>query len=91
MFLERMEVLEYRQNFEVEQSTFPDTTNSETPRKLDFSLTCVCLSVRLSVCAKKFVSGYLTKELTDLNENYGSGGLGGGGKGGGRPPKNRMN
>jgi len=23
------------------------------------------------VCAKKFVSGYLTKGLTDLDENYG--------------------
>jgi len=23
------------------------------------------------VCAKKFVSGYLSKELTDLDENYG--------------------
>ena len=67
MFVERMEVLEYRQKFEVELSTFPDSTNTETPRKLVFSLTCV----RLSVCAKKFVSGYLTKELTDLDENCG--------------------
>jgi len=70
-----MEVLEYRQKFEVELSTFPDSTNTETPRKLFFSLTCVCLSVCLyvclSVCAKKFVSGYLTKELTDLDESYG--------------------
>jgi len=67
MFVERMEVLEYRQKFEVEVSTFPDSTrtNTETPRKLVFSLTCV------SVCAKKFVSGYLTKDLTDLDENYG--------------------
>ena len=73
MFVERMEVLEYRQKFEVELSTFPDSTNTKTPRKLVFSLTCVCLSVRLSVClcAKKFVSGYLTRELTDLDENYG--------------------
>ena len=73
MFVERMEVLEYRQKFEVEIRTFPDSTNTETPRKLVFSLTCVCvcLSVCLSVCAKKFVSGYLTKELTDLDENYG--------------------
>jgi len=66
-----MEVLEYRQKFEVVITTFPDSTNTETPRKLVFSLTCVCLSVCLSVCAKKFVSGYLTKELTDLDENYG--------------------
>ena len=68
MFVERMEVLlEYRQKFEVELSTFSDSTNTETPRKLVFSLTCVCVSV----CAKKFVSGYLTKGLTDLDENYG--------------------
>ena len=71
MFVERMEVLEYRQKFGVELSTFPDSTNTKTPRKLVFSLTCVCLSVCLSVCAKKFVSGYLTRELTDLDENYG--------------------
>jgi len=38
---------------------------------LFFSLTGVCVCVCLSVCAKKFVSGYLTKELTDLDENYG--------------------
>jgi len=50
MFVERMEVLEYRQKFEVERSTFPDSTNTKTPRKLVFSLTCVCLSVCLSVC-----------------------------------------
>ena len=62
-----MEILEYHQKFEAELSTFPDSTNTETPRKLGFSLTCVCLSV----CAKQFVSGYLTKDLTDLNENYG--------------------
>jgi len=68
MFVEGMEALEYRQKFEVELSAFPDSTNTETPRKLVFSLTCVC--VCLFVCAKKFVSGYLTKELTDLDENY---------------------
>jgi len=50
MFVERMEVLEYRQKFEVELSTFPDSTNTETPRKLVFSLTCVRVSVCLSVC-----------------------------------------
>jgi len=71
MFVERMEVLEYRQKFEDELNTFPDTTNTETPRKLVFSLMCVCVSVCLSVCAKMFVSGYLTKELTDLDENDG--------------------
>jgi len=43
MFVERMEVLAYRQKFEVELSTFPDSTNTKTPRKLVFSLTCVCL------------------------------------------------
>jgi len=69
MFVERMEVLQYSQKFEVELSKFPDSTNTETPRKLFFSLTYVC--VCLSVCAKKFVSGYRTKELTDLDENYG--------------------
>ena len=47
MFVERMEVLEYRKKFEVELSTFPDSTNTKTPRKLVFSLTCVCLSVCL--------------------------------------------
>jgi len=61
MFVERMEVLKYRQKFEVELSIFPDSTNTETPRKL----------VLTSVCAKKIVSGYFTKELTDLDENYG--------------------
>jgi len=50
MFVERMEVLEYRQKFEVELGTFPGSTNSETPRKLVFSLKCVCLSV--CVCEK---------------------------------------
>jgi len=69
MFVHRMEVLEYSQKFEVELSTFPGSTNTETPRKLVFSFTCVSLC--LSVSAKKFVSGYLTKELTDLDENYG--------------------
>ena len=32
-----------------------------------FSLTCVCVSL----CAKKFVSGYLRNMFTDLNENFG--------------------
>jgi len=41
--------LEYRQKFQVELSTFPDTTKSETPRKLVFSLTRVCVCVRLCV------------------------------------------
>jgi len=44
-----MEVLEYRKKFEVELSTFLDSTNTETPRKLVFSLTCVCVCVYLSV------------------------------------------
>ena len=68
MFVERMEALEYCQKFELELGSFPDS-NFETSRKLVFSLTCVC--VCLSVCAKKFVSGYLTDKLTDLNENFG--------------------
>jgi len=46
MFVERMEVLECRQKFEVELSTFLDSTNTETRRKLVFSLTCVCVCVR---------------------------------------------
>ena len=56
MFVERMEVLEYRQKFEVVISTFPESTNTETPRKLVFSLTCVCVSVCLSVCLSVCVS-----------------------------------
>jgi len=49
-----MEVLDYRQKFEVELSIFPDS-NTETSRKLIFSLTraclcvCVCLSMRKSL------------------------------------------
>jgi len=67
------DVLEYCEKIEVELSTFTDSTNTETPRKLVFSLTCVCvcLSICLSVCAKKFVNGYLTDKLTDLNESFG--------------------
>jgi len=60
-----MEVLEYRQKFEVELSTFPDSIHTETPKKLLFNMTCVC------ACVKKFVSEYLTTELTDLDENFG--------------------
>jgi len=72
MFVERIEVLEYRLKFGVElTSTFPDFTNSVTSRKLVFSLARVCVCARLSVCAKKFVSGYLTNKLTALNENLG--------------------
>jgi len=43
MLVERMEVLKFRQKFEVELSTFPDSTNTGTSRKLVFSLTRVCL------------------------------------------------
>jgi len=68
MYVERMEELESRQNLEVELSTFPDFTNTETPRKLVIRLTCVCMY--MSVCAQKFVSGYLTNMLPDLNENF---------------------
>jgi len=68
MFVERMEVLGYRQKLEVEQSTFPVSTNTETARQLVFYLTCVYLSV----CAKKLVSGYLTNnEQVDMNKNFG--------------------
>jgi len=54
MFVERMEVLKYRQKFEVELSTFPDSSNFKTPRKLVFSLAivCVCVSVCVSVSEK---------------------------------------
>ena len=69
MFVERMEVLEYRQKFEVELSTFPDSTNTETPRKLVFSLTCVCvwvcLSVRPSVCVCEKVCQWISYERVD--------------------------
>jgi len=61
MFVERMEVLEYRQKFEVELSTFPESTSTETPRKLVFSLTCVCLSV--CVCEK--VCQWISYERVD--------------------------
>jgi len=49
IFVERIEALEYRQKFEVEPSTFPDSTNTETPRKEVFSLTCVSVRKSLSV------------------------------------------
>jgi len=49
MFVERMEELEYRQKFDVELSTFPDSTNTETPKKMVFSLTYVCVRKSLSV------------------------------------------
>jgi len=47
MFVQRMEVLEYRQNFEVELSTFPDSTNIETPNKNWFLAWRVCVCVCL--------------------------------------------
>jgi len=59
MFVERMKVSEYRQKFEVELSTFPDSTNTETPRKLVLSLTCVCMGAR----EKKIVSGWISYEV----------------------------
>ena len=42
--------LDYRQKFEVELSTFPDSTNTKTLRKLVFSLTCVCMRLCEKVC-----------------------------------------
>jgi len=69
MFVERMEVLEYRQKFDVELSAFPDSTNTETPRKLFFFLfffawrVCVCLSVCLSLCEK--VCQWISYERVD--------------------------
>jgi len=63
MFVERMEVLEYRQKFEVELSTFPDSTNTKTPRKLVFSLTCVCVCVSVCLCEK--VCQWISYERVD--------------------------
>ena len=62
MFLERMEVLEYRQKFEVELSTFPDSTNTEMPRKLVFSLTCVCVCL----CVRKSLSVDILRTSTPI-------------------------
>jgi len=61
MFVERMEVLEYRQKFELELSTFPDSTNTKTPRKLVFSLTCVCVCV----CLYEKVCQWISYERVD--------------------------
>jgi len=54
MFVERM--LEYRKKFEVGLSTFPDSTNTETPKNWFLAwrvslylCVCVCVSVCLSV------------------------------------------
>jgi len=63
MFVERMEGLEYSQKFEVELSTFPDSTNTETPGKLAFSLTC--LSVRVCVCLYEKVCQWISSERVD--------------------------
>ena len=62
MFVERMEVLGYRQKLQVELSTFSDSSNTVTPRKLFFSLTCVsvCLYVCLSDCLSVYLSVYLS-------------------------------
>ena len=65
MLVKRMEILDRQKNRSwANKSIFPDSMNTETPRKLVFSLTCLCLSV----CAKKLVSEYLTNKLTDVNE-----------------------
>jgi len=50
MFVERMEVLNTVTNSKLELSTFPDSTNTETPRKLVFSLTCVSVCLGEKVC-----------------------------------------
>jgi len=52
-----MEVLEYPQKFEVEPSTFPDSTNTEKQRKLVFSLQ-VCVSVCLCENVCQWISYY---------------------------------
>jgi len=41
-------------------STFPGSTNTETPRELVFSLTCVCPSVWFFVCLSVCLSVYLS-------------------------------
>ena len=59
MFVERMEVLEYRQKFEVELiSTFSMT---ETSRKLVFSFTYVCACV----CLCEIFSQWISNEQVD--------------------------
>jgi len=64
IFVEQMEVLEYRQKFGIEGST-----KTETPRKVIFSLTCV---VRVSIwVSEKFARRYLSKEYSRLNEIFG--------------------
>jgi len=64
MSVERVEVLEYSQKFEVDLSTFPDSTITETPRKKVFSLTCVCVCVCL--CGK--VCQWISYEQVDRFE-----------------------
>jgi len=65
MFVERMEKLEYGQKFEVERSPFPDSTNTETPRRLVFSLTCVSMCVCLCVCLGEKVCQWISYEQVD--------------------------
>jgi len=52
MLVERWEILEYRKKFEVELSTFPDSTNTETSRKQVAWRVCVrlCVCVSVSLC-----------------------------------------
>jgi len=60
-----MEVLEYLQTFEVELiSTFPDSTITETPRKLVVSLTCVCVW-GVSVCLSDKVCQWISYKRVD--------------------------
>ena len=75
MFVQRMQILEYRQKFEVELSTFPGSINTKTRRKLAFSLTraarareCMCACMSFCLCGT-FISGYLPSKSTDLDEN----------------------
>jgi len=65
MFVEQMEVSEYRQKFGDELGLFPDSTNTETPRKLVFSLTCVCRSV---YCLCEKVCQWISYEPVDRSE-----------------------
>jgi len=67
-----MEVFKYRQKFEVELSTLPDSTNTETPRKLVFRLkcVCVCVCVRACVCLSVCLSAFLSVCLSVCAEKF---------------------
>jgi len=49
-----MEVLEYRQKSQVELSTFPDSINTETPRKLSFFIEKTTALYRVTLALVKY-------------------------------------